>query len=617
MSLTAFVVRVEPPSADRDRGDRELTAFLERLTEQRSFQIEVGSARIDYSSVYPDENEGAIATGVDPNDASVRRTLVFDGWLENREELIGELAAGGATSETSDSQLVLKSIERWGENAVHRLYGEYSFVCLTSRAGSDEPEVFAVRDKVGIRPLFYSEHERKLALSNFPGALSAIPWVGSEINEGYAAEFLCAEVWSTKETIFRRVARVLGGHWLQRYAGMRPKCGRYWFPDPQIRRTTCTAAVAEMRMVLLSSTLAASRCIGPLGVQISGGIDSSSVACVVSDLVDAGQFDRSAVVGMSQVFPGHSCDETKYIESVERAISFSISKVQPSYAPLAALSDIVARTNYPYFSYTATSSWDHDRAHRRSGGRVVIGGEGGDELLALSRSAWRSALLSACDGARSWRRLNAIRRSLPQTASALASVRVVLEPFLPRRLSLRIQRARDRRTSSSPLVSSLDQDRLSLAQRLDRFDGFGRTLAIEIVTSCNRNWAWELLYAQYFCRGIERRNPLLSARVLEFTGTLSPDFLEAFPSSKRQILTNAAGKRMPTTVVERTNKAEFSGVVRPRLHSLLREYDDVVNSGQLLGLRLGEIRIEELPVWSADALLSCVMFEQRQRARSG
>ncbi len=610
MSLTAFVVRIETSSDEPHIGDREVKSFLENLSEQRAFRIDVGAARIDFSSIYLDENEGAIATEPDWGDPSICRTLVFDGWLENRDELIAELAINGANTASTDSQIVLKSIARWGEKAVHRLYGEYSFVCLTKTPRSDAPDVFAVRDKVGIRPLFYSEVNEKLAISNFLGALSVVPWIGSGINDGYAAEFLCAEVWSTRETLYRGVKRVCGGHFLLKVGRTSPAARRYWRPKNSTESNSAPDSITAMRRTLFQAVLGASRSIGPLGVQISGGIDSSSVACVVAELMAGRELRAPSTVGMSQIFPGYACDESDYIDQLERELPFPIRKLTPVYATRDQLISIVRRTRYPYYSYAATSSLMHDLEHVTRGGRVIIGGEGGDELLTLGREAWREMLCSIGYASYGWRRLNAFRRSLPVTASSLAHVRFLVEPFMSSAASLRLNRLRGRANAETSVLCRSDAKRLSFSRRLDQFRGYGRTLAVEIATSCTRNWAWELLHAQYFCRGVEHRNPLLSARVLEFTLTLAPQFLEDQPSSDRWLMTRAAGTRMPIAISGRRSKAEFSGVVLPRIREILQSSPQLLVREEIATLRINPINNIRLGVWQADSLLSMLLFDQ-------
>ncbi|TAE46198.1 MAG: hypothetical protein EAZ89_20560, partial [Bacteroidetes bacterium] len=73
-----------------------------------------------------------------------------------REELIAELAALGVTDATPDSALALAAYRKWGRDAAHRLYGEYSFVVLDHRKGAAQPSCLMVVDKVGVRPQFFS-----------------------------------------------------------------------------------------------------------------------------------------------------------------------------------------------------------------------------------------------------------------------------------------------------------------------------------------------------------------------------------------------------------------------------------------------------------------------------
>lgn len=575
MSLTAFVVRLEPPSDEQIAGDAAVTAFLEKLSEQPAFHVTVGTARIDFSSVYLDENEGAIAKGVDPRDPKISRTLVFDGWLENRDELVAELSTDGATAQSSDSSLVLKSIGRWGEEAVHRLYGEYSFVCISLNVGSKTPAVFAVRDKVGIRPLFYSNECGKLALSNFPGALSVIPWIGSEINEGYAAEYLCAEINSVRETHFVRVRRLLGGHSL---GAVRPSVQiiqRYWLPSDQVDRRPHDEIRADFRRVLNLATISACRVARPSTLMVSGGIDSSCLAVVIADAIDEGTLSRDQFFASNLTYPGLACDESQYREALAEVLPYEMKVFTPRYATSADITARTARLRYPFGTFPGTSG-DVVAEHLvRLGGRVIIKGEGGDELLLPQAAAFSRALVDLNEANAAKRLLINRWSTRPRNASTLGKIRHAIDPMLSWNIQNVLSRMRNRKRSGWQSAVDVNwTDRVELVNRLDRLlpHSSSRTQQAAIATSGLGSLTAETAYAMNFLRKTETRNPLLSARTVGFCNTLPLGLLDGQTLGlSRQLLRSIVSPRLPSLIAERSGKAEFSESVLPALEAAAGE----------------------------------------------
>lgn len=568
MSLTAFVVRIEPLSEERASGDRAVTQYLENLTRQKAFQLDVGAARLQYSSIFSDQNNAAIATETDACDPSVQRTIVFDGWLENRVELIDELRSVGASSKSSDAQLVAKSIRLWGENAINRLYGDYAFVSLWRKGERDEPELFAVRDKVGVRPLFYSASEGKLAVSNLPGALAQIPWVGNTLNEGYAAEFLASEINSVGETLFHRVNRVIGGHSLSVVPRGKPTIARYWTPSSAVSRLSADDATNAFRKCFVNAVSAASTDAHPVGLLLSGGVDSSSIAMVLADLADGGRINARMLSGLSLVFPGQPCDEQPYLDEIEKVIPFSISRRTPEYASAELISAQTKRLNYVAFPFAASSLNVLADSHRELGGRVILNGEGGDELLLPYAKALRGALYRPKDWSALQTYLTTRANNLPSGFSRRGRLRQLVSPLLGWTIENAANRWRDRRRSG--WVSPVDEGwsaRTRLIGRLDRLapPAFARTVSVALSSSGFWSETNENAFFHSLLRAQEARSPFLSARLLEFCNTLPLALLDGQTAYSRQLLRTSVRHRLPSPIANRRGKSEFSGALLPAL----------------------------------------------------
>jgi asparagine synthetase B (glutamine-hydrolysing) len=611
MSLTAFVVRVEPPSEQRAHGDARLQRFLSALTKQESHRIRLGSATIDFSSAYLDEAEGAVSTETDPRDSTVSRTIIFDGWLENREELIKLCAPLGGASTCSDSSLVLKGLTLHGEKLLERLYGEYSFVVICSNLLVDRIDLLAARDKVGLRPLFFSEQGENIGIANFPGALALIPWVGAALNDGYAAEFLATEINSVAETIYDRVARITGGHVLTREAGRKRIVRRYWRLPTDLMRNTAGEYPIKFRTALNEAVIAATASHLPVSLLVSGGIDSSSIAVVLSGLQASTSARARDVVAYSLVYPGLDCDESQYIDAIEQAITFPVVRVQPRYFSEPEIGDFSGRLRYPLGSFVGSCVLDIHALVRARNGRVLVNGEGGDELLVPTATALWSAFADPRDFSALVRYLR-VRHSLrPRSMSWRGQLRFVLEPFQGFRASNFLSRRRERRRSR--WASPVDIEwgiRVALSRRLDSLlpSSGARTLAGALASSGFWSDKSETLYFFYFLQGLEPRSPLMSARLMELANRLPPGQLDGQSVFSRTLLRKCLVRELPAKVASRIGKAEFSAAVRPALE---RATDSRFSPGwarPVMG-QLGSATVERTgPIWRLDAAQSLHAF---------
>ena len=207
--------------------------------------------------------------------------LVWDGWLDNRDELAAALEC--KAEGLPDSAIVLRAFLRWKEQCAARLLGDFAFAVWDPRPQS----LFAARDPMGVRPLFYHCAEKRLAFASEVHALLALPGASREPDEVMAGEALLW--WSAfspiERTFFRDVRRLPPAHWLRWNAqGLRVE--RYWDIDPNRhvlypQRAQYLEQYADLLRRSVACRLRAQR---PAGIFLSGGMDSSAVATVAGQL---------------------------------------------------------------------------------------------------------------------------------------------------------------------------------------------------------------------------------------------------------------------------------------------------------------------------------------------
>lgn len=218
-----------------------------------------------------------------------RITLVADLRLDNRQDLAHELGLR-LQSELADSFILFEAWRQWGEQSLDHLEGAFSFAVFDER----QQELFLARDHGGERPLYYSSSQRggsntfRFAFSSVPKGLHSLPYIASRIDEGYAAGYLAGLTAPPSGTIFERVSRLPAGCAMR----VRPddvQVWRYWHTDrlPQLRFRREEDYVDLLRERFDRAVKVRLRTTGGIGAELSGGLDSSSVAATAARLLGA------------------------------------------------------------------------------------------------------------------------------------------------------------------------------------------------------------------------------------------------------------------------------------------------------------------------------------------
>ncbi len=237
--------------------------------------------------------------------------IVYNGEVYNFRELRGELESEGwGFSTTCDAEVVLVAYEAWGLRCFERFNGMWALVILDERGPS--PKVVASRDHLGIKPLYIAGTPSRLAFASEIKALLALPDLAISVDESRLAEYLASGLHDFDErTFFEGVRQVLPATAVTIEVATRVESvHRYWSPrltsdsapDPEVFGQAFKRAV-ERRLVADV----------PVGTCLSGGLDSSSIVCVMSGLLREGAPDAKSMGEhlrtFSAVFDGDPIDE--------------------------------------------------------------------------------------------------------------------------------------------------------------------------------------------------------------------------------------------------------------------------------------------------------------------
>src|SRR3954469_18460916 len=159
--------------------------------------------------------------------AHERLQIVFNGEIYNHAEIRAELTAAGVSdwkTDHSDTEVILRAYERWGFDCVHRFRGMFAFALWDGRSR----ELWLVRDRIGIKPLYYSAHHGRLTFASEIKALLEDPDQPRQIHEESFYHFLSFLTTPAPQTLFAGIRKVPSGSWLRVAQDGSIEERRYW-----------------------------------------------------------------------------------------------------------------------------------------------------------------------------------------------------------------------------------------------------------------------------------------------------------------------------------------------------------------------------------------------------
>jgi asparagine synthase (glutamine-hydrolysing) len=314
-----------------------------------------------------------LETGDQPLREPGGAALVANGEIYNDPDLRAALAdARFATRSDCEPPLVL--YRREGLGFAGRLRGMWAIAIHDPGAG----RLVLSRDPFGIKPLYYAERADGFAFASEPQALRAAGLADAGIVPATARELLQLQFTTGRETIFAGVSRVLPGETLV-VAGGRivERRRRAALPEGGPQAMDAAAALAAIDAALADSVRVHRRADVPYGMFLSGGIDSATVLSLMARAAE------QPVRAFTAFFPDAAArDERQAAAAVAAACGARVEEVPVTRADfLAELPAVAAAMDDPAADYAILPTWMLARAARRAGIKVVLSGEGGDEIF--------------------------------------------------------------------------------------------------------------------------------------------------------------------------------------------------------------------------------------------
>jgi asparagine synthase (glutamine-hydrolysing) len=467
--------------------------------------------------------------------------LSFNGEIYNFRELRKELeSAGHAFRSASDSEVILHAYEEWGDDCTQRLRGIFAFGLWDDR----RRRLLLARDRLGVKPLYYWAHDEGIVFASQPRAILLHPRFRREVDPEAFQHYLVYRYVPDSLAIFAGMSKMPAAHRLV-FEGNGARRERYWEPRyaPVVRDAEEAARLVRakleeaVRMQLVSDV--------PVGLFLSGGIDSSTTAALATRVLERSL--ASFTIG----FDDEASDERGFARRTSELLGTQAhEEVLTLEAAVRMIPDFAALHDEPFFDHSSLPTLAVSRLARRCGVPVILSGDGADELFAGYR--WYEAGGAERPGWRPW----------------LGALRARISPDL---LAAHLARV-------SPLAGRLPGDLLGPGPPFDplallrRFDRPGaprvtRLQLLDVQTFLVDDVLLKVDHASMAC-GVEVRVPFLDHELVEAAFSIDARVLFA-GGERKALLKRAAAPWLPPDVLCERKKG-FSAPLGPWMRGGLR-----------------------------------------------
>jgi asparagine synthase (glutamine-hydrolysing) len=494
---------------------------------------------------------------------------VFNGEIYNFRELRRELESRGRRFRTDcDTEVVLEAFREWDTACFARLRGMFA-VALWQES---RRRLVLARDRLGIKPLYLCRLGADLLFGSEVKALLAHPNVSRRLNPRALGDFLSLNYIPGAETMIESIGKLPPGCWLEWRPG-RERVEPYWTLEFAPRAWVIEEAKAELDRLLAEAVREHLIADVPLGVWLSGGLDSSTIVHYAS------RASASPLQTFSVSFAGRKFDESRWFREVARAYGTDHHEfdLAPGPAIAEAVEEIWRHADEPSADAGALPVWYLSRMTSR---RVVVAlsGEGADELFGgyYTYLADRYAATMRSLPAPLRRMALAAARRLPVSDEKIGfeyKLKRFLEGSLlaPEAAHLYWNGAMSEAQKSAALVRAEGPGPGRLFDGAPRgLDPLNRALWVDqrnylpddILNKCDR---------MSMAHSLEVRPAFLDHRIVEFAATLPPD-LKVRGSTLKYLLRELMRGRLPEPVIARRKEGFdipahqwFRGILRPLL----------------------------------------------------
>jgi asparagine synthase (glutamine-hydrolysing) len=498
------------------------------------------------------------ASGHQPMADGAGQVITYNGEVYNWPEVRTEL--GGDWRTRTDTEVLLRAHERWGENAVDHLRGMFAYGLWDERA----TQLTLVRDRFGIKPLYYAQAGDVLYFASEAKALLPfLPAIRTD-PEGLK-DYLAFQFCLAGKTLFEGVRELLPGHRLTVHNGA-IRTERYWEVYYDLDWSHREAWYEQRIEELLHDSIRMHlRADVPVGAYVSGGLDSSAVASLAS------LYSATATPGFTGRFDGPEYDESRYARLLADERGLDLNVIDLGVEDFTReIERVIYHLDFPVAGPGSFPQFMVSEAASRDV-KVILGGQGGDEVFGgYTRyliAYFEQCIKAAIDGTAHNGNFVVTYESIIPQLESLRAYKPLLAEFWREGLFEDLDRRYFRLINRAPHV-----ERLVHVEALGDYDPFnqfaeifnGGNVGHESYFDKMTHFDFKTLLPALLqvedrvsmAHGLESRVPLLDHPLVELAATIPADV--KFPGGRlKAIFAQAMRATVPAQIIERTDKMGF------------------------------------------------------------
>lgn len=548
--------------------------------------------------------------------------LLFDGRLDNREELAHMLGLK-ISAELTDEALILAAYQQYQSEVCQQLLGDFVFIIYQA----ETHQVLIARDHLGVRPLFIAETDDFIAFASNKPALVALPFIDKTINEQWLADFITITKVEHHSSFYQAINSFPPASFLQ-VVNQEASYQRYWRLDidHKLDDKPDKEYITEFKKLLFEAVKCRLRCYGEIASELSGGLDSTSIASIAATLlnecipqnVEGNSFDKKGLKSeysdkekihvyshrlakqhQGKVFPFK--DEGLYIDLLH-----SLYPNMQGHAAYSEKVGVIEELTHSDKIHAGPCRSDLSQFGKElfgdmhtQGYRNLLSGFGGDQLVTSHGSGWDIELVEKKQWYTLWQQAKYfIHTPFKRLKFCLGAFQRTYFPHLKRNSSLffwsKIQKKHG--------VNDVFAKKMGYPNRYFKYPtrdttGTVKQQELKVIESPHVLYRLEDSAVGAASYGVDYRYPLLDVRLLQFCLAL-PSHMKINKGIKRNMIRQATQGILPDKIRLRHDKSRAT-VPTSRLRvmhdqELINHYLTAIKNNKLLCQYIDSAMIEQL-----------------------
>jgi len=514
--------------------------------------------------------------------------ITADARIDNRAELAPLLGLDNV-KDVSDSLYILNAYHKWGEKCPEKLLGDFAFVIWNPK----KEQLFCARDHMGIKPFYYYLSDDNFFFATELKALLTNSEVSLCFNELKIAYHLM-NIPDKNATFYNNILSLIASHSITISKNYH-KVNEFWKLDPEseIVMDSNEEYIQAFKKIFTESIRCRLRSVFPIGFELSGGLDSSSIVCT-SRLLYNKYSPSKSINTFSFIFDDFAnCDERYYINKVVEEDGFNPHYVNADKInPLGEIETIMRNQDQPFFSPNIAIIWNLYKEMQNNKIRINISGLDGDSVISYGQNYLKELAITL-----KWNKLIKEIRTFSKNQN-LSSFDVFNEKVVFKLIPHHIKKILATNKSDARILNKNFSNKINAGECLDNLKLIPRNQAntpkkyhYYILNPFTHKEGLEMgdrLNAEF---SMEPRYPFYDKRLVEFCYAI-PTEMKFKDGWGRYIQRKAMDNILPPEIQWRLKKTDFRPVFEKNLLSFGRTYLDKMVYGR--GILEDYVDLDEL-----------------------